>query len=153
SNRPDKRGTYAQTKLTSTVSSLRNTPNNGRTLYSIYGYVFNDLNHNAAKDVGETGIANAVVHCGTYSAMTSGSGYYLFQVDPGTYPIRNNPPMGYGVFNSPDSFVVSVPPATSRDLADTSMAGGWVNAFCYKDANLSTSYDAGDSPLQNILLT
>src|SRR5262249_51179587 len=43
--------------------------------------------------------------------------------------------------------------ATNKDLADTSMAGGWVNAFAYKDANSSASWDAGDTPLQNILLT
>ena len=61
SNRPDKRGNYSQTKLSSTVSSLRNTPNNGRTLYSVDGYVFNDTNHNLAKDIGEPGILGAGV--------------------------------------------------------------------------------------------
>src|SRR3989442_6276074 len=127
SNKPDKRGNYSQTKLTSTISSLRNTPNNGRTLYAIDGYVFNDANHNASKDGVEPGVPGAIVRCGQFSAMTGSTGYYVFQVEAGKYTMRNIPPMGFGVFNSPDSFVVTVPPATSQDLADTSMAGGWIN--------------------------
>jgi prepilin-type N-terminal cleavage/methylation domain-containing protein len=153
SHKPDKNGNYAQTKLTSTVSSLRNTPNAGRTTYAVDGYVYNDLNENRSKDALEPGIPGAAVRLGAFSAQTSASGYFIFHVEAGTYTLRNVPPMGFGVFDTPDSFVVSVPPARTQSLADTALAGGPVTLLVYRDANGSAMYDAGDTPLQNILLT
>ena len=154
SNKPDKRGQFAQTKLTSTVSSLRNTPNNGRTLYAIDGYVFNDLNHNASQDPPlELGVPNAVVRCGQFSATTSAAGYFVFQLEAGKYTLRNIPPMGWGVSNSPDSFVVTVPPAVSQSLADTAMAGGWVSVNVFNDLDGNGSVGAGENPIQNVPVT
>src|SRR5262249_51998148 len=48
-NNPDKRAQYAQTKLTSMVTSLRNPPNNGRTTSAIDGYVFNPPNQKGSQ--------------------------------------------------------------------------------------------------------
>src|SRR5206468_3067750 len=99
---------------------------------SVDGYVFDDANHNRAKDLGEAGVPGATVRLGTFSATTSASGYFYFSVEAGSYTLRNVPPMGYGVFDSPDSFVVNVPPTATQSLADTARVGGWINLFGFK---------------------
>jgi autotransporter-associated beta strand protein len=72
-------------------------------LATITGTVFNDLNGNGIRDVGEPGIPNVVVHLdknndGTIdqTAITNANGFYSFiNLDPGTYAIRQVVPPGF----------------------------------------------------------
>jgi prepilin-type N-terminal cleavage/methylation domain-containing protein len=155
SARPDAKGTYAQTVLTTEVNSLRNTPNFGATLYAVDGYVFNDQNKNGSRDAGEPGLASANVHTGSgLSVPTDASGHFLFRLPAGTYTLKHTPPSGYGVLTAPDSFVVTVPPATSRSFADTVRTGGWITSFTFWDVNTNGVYNAGtDSILQIVKIT
>jgi prepilin-type N-terminal cleavage/methylation domain-containing protein len=144
SSRPDNRGRFATTTLSTSVNSMRNVPDFGVPTYNVYGYVFNDnVSQNGTRDPGEPGIGAAIVHCGVLSTATDVNGYFLFKAPAGTYTLRHNPPSGYGVVTSPDSFVVTVGPATSRSFADSAMAGGYVTSFTYHDVNNNAVYDAG----------
>jgi prepilin-type N-terminal cleavage/methylation domain-containing protein len=154
SARPDPKGNYATTVLSTEINSMRNVPNFGATQYAVDGYVFNDLNKNGAQDPGDLGLNAATVRLGIYSTLTNASGYFLFKVPAGTYTLRHVAPPGFGVLNSPDSFVVTVGPATTRSFADTASAGGWVTSFTYEDVNANGAYNAGtDSILRVVKVT
>jgi len=154
SGKPDAKGNYATTKYSTEVNSMRNVPDFGDPLYGVDGYVFNDNNpRNGTKDTGEPGISGASVNLGIYSATTDANGHYLFQVPKGTYTLRHTPPANFGVYTQPDSFVVTLPPATSKSFADTAKAGGWVHGFAWNDANQNGSFDTGESPLAYVQLT
>lgn len=149
SARPDARGVFATTSLTTEINSMRNVPNFGATTYNVDGYIFNDnVVKNGVRDIGEPGIAGATVRLGILSTVTASGGYYLFKALAGTHTLRHVPPPGYGVFTNPDSFVVTVGPPVTRSFADTATAGGWITSFTYHDANSNGSYDvSGDTVL------
>ncbi|MBI3538744.1 MAG: hypothetical protein HY076_00520 [Candidatus Eisenbacteria bacterium] len=155
SARPDSKGTYPSTVLTTEVTSMRNTPNFGSTLYTVDGYVFNDVNKSGARDAGESGLSGASVRTSTgLSTPTDATGYYLFRLPAGTYTLHHIPPAGYGTWSNPDSFVVTVPPSVTRSFADTARAGGFVHSFTFWDVNANGVYNAGvDSILQVVKVT
>jgi prepilin-type N-terminal cleavage/methylation domain-containing protein len=144
SSRPDNKGQFATTMLTTEVSSMRNVPNFGVTTFDVYGYVFNDnLYKNGTKDPGEAGVPGALVSCGVQSVATDVNGYFIIKKPAGTYVLRHTPPASFGVATNPDSFVVTVGPAQTRSFADTAIAGGYVTSFTYHDVNGNLSWDAG----------
>ena len=154
SSRPDKQGKFAEARLHTEVNSIRNVPNFGRAEFPVDGYVFNDnVIPNRAMDAGEPGLANATVRLGPYGTVTTSSGYFVIRAPAGTYTLRHQPPPGYGVATSPDSFVVTLGPATTHSFADTARAGGWVDISAYDDLDRSGSYDTGEPPMQNVRVT
>src|SRR6185295_18662496 len=154
SSRPDHRGDYAETRLTTDVNSLRNVPNSGRKEYPVDGYVFNDQDHSFSKGMLEPGLPGAVVRLGTYSTSTNAAGYFIFRVPAGSYVIKHVPPSGYGVYTSPDSATLNVAGAPATfSFADTARAGGFVHGFVYNDANTNAIFDASDTPQSGVKLT
>lgn len=155
SGRPDSKGAYSETRLTSSVNSLRNVPDFGAPEYAIDGYVFEDLGTpNGVKDAGEPGLPNVSMRLGTgITTSTSATGYFIFRVPAGTYSLKHKPPPGYGVWTSPDSFVVTVGPAVSRSFADTARAGGTVTAYTYEDEDGDGFQDAGELAMANVTMT
>jgi prepilin-type N-terminal cleavage/methylation domain-containing protein len=143
SARPDVNGNFAVTNLSTEINSMRNVPNFGVTQYAVDGYVFNDANKNGVKDGGEPGLNGTTVRLGILATPTDATGYFLFKAAAGTYTLRHTPPSGYGVLTSPDSFVVTLGPATTRSFADTVRAGGWVTSFTYNDVNGNAVFNAG----------
>lgn len=142
SARPDGRGVYATSSLTTEVSSMRNVPNFGAPTYAVDGYVFNDnVVKNGTRDTGEPGLGGATVRLGVLSTTTDANGYYLLKAQAGTHTLRHVPPPGYGVYTNPDSLVVTVPPAASHSFADTATAGGWITSFTYNDVDGDATYD------------
>lgn len=155
SARPDANGTFAVTTLTAEVNSMRNVPNFGEPTFAVDGYVFDDQPpHNGTKDAGESGLPGVSVQLGVLSTNTDANGYFLFQAIAGTHTLRHLPPSGYGVLTTPDSFVVSIPPAASRSFADTARAGGWVKSFVYNDVDEDGVFDvSGDTALAVVKVT
>jgi type II secretory pathway pseudopilin PulG len=154
SGKPDSRGTYAQTVLRTEVNSMRNVPDFGQPEYAVDGYVYNDLNQNHVRDAGESGLAGVTVLMGTaYTTYTAGTGYFIFHMPAGTYTLRHTPPAGYGCFTSPDSFVVTVPPAVQRSFADTARTGGWVTAYTFEDTDGDGISDPGELALSGVRAT
>jgi prepilin-type N-terminal cleavage/methylation domain-containing protein len=149
SSRPDTRGVFATTSLTTEINSMRNVPNFGAPTFNVDGYVFDDnVIENGVRDSGEPGLGGATVRLGIMSTVTDVNGYYLFKAQAGTHTLRHVPPPGFGVYTSPDSFVVTVGPAVSHSFADTAMAGGWVTSFTYHDVDGDAVYDvSGDTVL------
>src|SRR5439155_9755569 len=146
-------GQYTDTRLTTTINELRNSPNSATT-YTISGIVYNDANKNHTQDGAETGIAGAMMTLGGYLSQTTGAtGAFSFTVPAGTYTLTQDPPDNYGPFNSPDSFVVTVAPSATCNFADTLRAGGWVNVQVFNDGNRDKKYASPDTPLQDIPLT
>ncbi len=151
SNRPDKQGQYAQSHLTTEVNSLRNVPNFGRVEYPVDGYVYDDgPDHNHTMDVGDPGLASAMVRLGSFSTVTAANGYFIIRVPAGTYTLRHTPPPGYGVLDNPDSAVITVGPAASHSFADTARAGGWVSNLVFNDQDADGKNDGTEPPLPNI---
>jgi prepilin-type N-terminal cleavage/methylation domain-containing protein len=153
SPKPDNRGNYASTVYSNEVHSLRNVPELGQPEYGVDGYVFNDLNKNGVQDAGEPGISGARVNLGFYSMTTGNNGYFLLPAPAGTYTLRHTPPANYGVFTSPDSFVVTVPPAVNRSFADTARVGGWVTCHAFNDLNANGVQDAGEPDMSGVKFT
>jgi len=148
SARPDSKGSYASTSLTTEVSSMRNKPSFGATTYNVDGYVFNDnVLKNGTRDVGEPGVPGASVRMGVLSTVTDANGYFLLKPLAGAYTLRHTPPPGYANATNPDSFLVTVPPATSRSFADSARAGGWITSFAYNDENSNGAFDAATDTL------
>jgi prepilin-type N-terminal cleavage/methylation domain-containing protein len=154
SARPDANGQYATTNLSTEINSMRNVPNFGVTQYALDGYIFNDTNGDGDRDTGEPGLSGATVRLGPLAVPTNVNGYFLFKAAAGTYTLRHTPPPGYGVETSPDSFVVTLGPPTTRSFADTVRAGGWVNSFTFNDVNGNGVFNAGtDSALKVVKVT
>jgi hypothetical protein len=145
SPRADYRGAYAQTVLTTSVNSMRNSPVLGPPTYAVDGYVYNDANHNHTRDGGESGVAGALVRLGsTYTSYSSATGYFIINVPAGTYVLKHSPPTGFGSFTTPDSFTVTVPGPQTRSFADTARAGGWVHVTVFQDVNANGTQDYGE---------
>lgn len=153
SARPDWRGNFTQTRLTTTVNSLRNIPDWGATQYTVDGWVFNDANTNNHRELGETGLSGVTVHLGPLSATTDATGYFVFQVGSGTYTLKQDPPSGYAPVIAPDSTVVTVPPSFTHDFPDSLRHGGWLNVNVYNDANVNGAKNAGENGLANVKVT
>lgn len=145
SAKPDSKGNYAETVLRSEVNAARNVPNWGVDAYNVDGYVYDDLNKNHVRDAGEGGIQGVTVRLGTvYTAITGANGYFTISSPAGTQTLRHYPTANYGNFNSPDTFSVTAPPATSRLFADTARAGGWANIVAFEDLDDDRFQDAGE---------
>lgn len=153
SSRPDKRGTYAETRMHTEVNSIRNVPNFGRAEYTVDGYVYDDANQSQFKDPGELGLEGAVVRLGKYAQVTTASGYYIFRAPAGTYWLKHEPPPGFGVLTSPDSVSITIGPPANFSFADTARAGGWVDVLAYEDVDESGTHDYGEPLLQNVKVT
>ena len=154
--RARKDGTFPRSTLTTDVNSLRNSPNAAVTLYSVSGFVFEDVNKNGVRDVGEPGVANALMHLGTAGvSQTSSTGSYLVSAAPGQYILKQTPPTGYGPFGVDSLGVdfIASPVNVTHDFADTAMTGGWVVDTCFVDNNSNSVFDAADTRVEGAVLT
>jgi len=150
-SRPDSRGQYAQTTISTQVNAARSVPDFGPTTFQVSGYVFNDLNQNRVKDGVDVGIAGSTIHLGQYVAYTNAAGYYQLRVPAGNYVARHTPAMGYGSFAMPDTFLLTVSNASATcSFADTARKGGIVNILAYNDANGNGVQDAGENGIPGI---
>jgi Tfp pilus assembly protein PilW len=154
SSRPDARGAYAQTTLTSQVNAGRSVPDFGATVYSTSGYVYNDVNTNHVKDGADVGLPGAVVRMGSLIAYTNSSGFYQIMAPAGSYTLKHTPPMGYGSFTMPDTFNVLVTNvALTRSFGDTARSGGNVSILAYNDLNGNGVQDVGEGPMSGVQFT
>lgn len=144
SPKPNWRGEYAEAPLRTEVFATRNLPDFGVATHAIYGYVFHDLNSNGTQQTGEPGLGGVSVKCGAYTTVTASNGYYLFQVPQGTYSIRHWPPTGFMTTMSPDTHIVTVPPAVQRNFADVPKPGGTVIARVFQDLDADGVLDGGE---------
>ncbi len=152
SARPDTKGTFAQTTLRTTVSSMRNNPNIGATEYTVSGYVYNDLNQDRTFNGSDVGISSATVQLGpSFIAYTNSAGYFSFRVPAGTYTLKHTPAAGFGSYLSPDTFSVVVTSANlTYSFADTAKSGGFVTVNVWNDLNGNGSVDVGEATLSDI---
>jgi SdrD B-like domain len=155
STKPDWRGTYANTELRTSVSTMRNSPEIGPPTHVVDGYIYEDTNHNNLKDGTEAGLGGANVRLGrVYSTYSATNGYFYFRAPSGTYTLRHTPPAGYGVWTNPDSFVVNLTTTTmTRSFGDTTRSGGFVAVHAYNDFNSNGVQDTGEPPLAALRVT
>jgi prepilin-type N-terminal cleavage/methylation domain-containing protein len=154
SSRPDARGTFAQTTLKSEVNASRSVPDFGAKLYSVSGYVFNDLNLNHVKDGSDVGLPGALVRLGNLVGYTNASGFYQIPAPAGSYVLRHTPPMGYGSYTYPDTFNVLITTAAlTRSFADTARSGGSIAIHAYSDLNSNNIQDAGEANMSGLHFT
>jgi prepilin-type N-terminal cleavage/methylation domain-containing protein len=153
---PRKDGTYPRNTLTTEINSIRNSPEAGTLLYSVDGWVFDDLNRSGTKDTGEPGIPDAMMRMGTVSvAQTNASGYYQLKGPPAQYVVRQDVPEGYGNFTA-DTLVVdfiAAPVNVTHSFADTARTGAWLLDSCYVDTNSNGMKDAGDEAVDGVQAT
>ncbi|MDD3642006.1 MAG: SdrD B-like domain-containing protein, partial [Candidatus Krumholzibacteria bacterium] len=68
----------------------------GEVYGTLEGYVFLDTNEDGARNTGEGGLPNAVIRISSGdSTRTNASGFYLFNLSPGTYSVTEVDPVGY----------------------------------------------------------
>lgn len=151
SSKPDANGQFATTTLATQVSATRSTPNFGAQTYLVSGYVFEDKEPNGAMDGMDVGLGGVTVRLGNYVGYTSPAGYFAIRAANGTYALRHTPPAGYGVYTSPDSFVVTVAgAAVSHSFADTARQGGWITMRAWEDVDGNRIQDTGEPFLSGI---
>ncbi len=154
SAKPDWRGNYSESTLSTEIYSIRNVPNFGVKLFAVDGYVFEDKNANNVRDGVDVGITGATVTLGgILTTTTNSNGYYVLNATAGTYVLRHTPPPGYGVRSNPDSFTVTVGPATSRSFADTLVQGGMVTVTTWNDQDRDGVIDGGEPVMPGVFLT
>ncbi|HEY2954583.1 MAG TPA: SdrD B-like domain-containing protein [Candidatus Eisenbacteria bacterium] len=153
SSRKNPDGTYARTTLQTQVLAARNVPQTAKT-FAIEGYVYNDVNKNRVKDVGEAGISGGQLLLGTSMLVYSdATGHFLYNVQQGSYKLKHYAPQGFGVFTNPDSTTLAVGPATTFNFADTARAGGFIHVAVFSDANLDGVQQAGEMGRTGMTLT
>lgn len=151
SAKPDAQGKYAQTVLTTEVNTFRNVPNWGVPTYAVTGNVYDDANKNHVKDGGELGIAGVTIRLGqTFTAVTDMLGNYTVRGPAGTFVLRHTSLPNYGSFDSPDTFAITLPPATSRSFGDTLRHGGYANVRAFEDLNSNQIQDVGELGLSAV---
>ena len=65
------------------------------TVHQVSGMVYNDLNRNGKREIGETGVKEFVVSVGDFVALTDSNGFYKTFSKDGLLPIKINPPAYY----------------------------------------------------------
>ena len=147
-------GKYTDVTLTSTINEIRNAPNFSLVTYNISGIVYNDVNKNNKQDGGETGVLDAIMTLGGYlSVTTSATGSFSFDVPPGTYVLKQDPPDNYGILANPDSLTLTVGPNKTCAIADTLRKGGTVTLTVYNDVDKSRSYGGSDRPMIDLAVS
>jgi prepilin-type N-terminal cleavage/methylation domain-containing protein len=145
SAKPDARGRYAETVLSTEINTYRNVPNWGVPTYNITGSVYHDANMNHVKDGGEMGIPGVNIRLGqTYTSVTDFLGNFTIRAPAGNMTLRHTPLAQYGAFDSPDTFNLTIPPATSRVFGDTLRHGGTAAVTVFEDANSNQIQDTGE---------
>ncbi|MGH7725038.1 MAG: SdrD B-like domain-containing protein [Candidatus Eiseniibacteriota bacterium] len=153
---PRKDGTYPRNTLTTEINSIRNSPTAGTLLYSVEGWVFDDLNRNGTRDTGEPGIPDAMLRMGTVSvAQSNASGWYSLKGPPNEYVVRQEVPEGYGAFAADSILVdfIATPVNVMHSFADTARTGAWLLDSCYVDTNTNGMKDAGDEVVDGVQAT
>ena len=147
-SQPDSRGQYSQTTISTQVNAARSVPSFNQATVQVSGYVYNDLNTNHVQDGSDVGIAGATVRMGSYIAYTSANGFYTLRAPAGNYTIRHTPAVGFGSFDYPDTFNLTLSSAAlTRSFADTARRGGFVDVYAYNDLNGNGYQDAGEPAL------
>jgi prepilin-type N-terminal cleavage/methylation domain-containing protein len=157
SRRPARDGQYTRQTLTTEINSIRNVPAASTSLlYTVSGYVYNDLNKNGMRELGEPGLPNVMMRLGTSSVgQTSSTGFYSMQGPPINHVLKQTVPPGFGPV-SPDSFMVSwmtTPGDLTHDFADSARAGGFLLDSCWVDSNTNGFRDAGDAAVDRVTVT
>ena len=157
SGRKDWRGRYAESRYSTEVNSLRNTPQSSGNEYVVDGYVYYDSlaggtpGQNGIKDLGDRGLGGATIRIGTLTGQTSANGYYSLRVPPGSYWVKQLiPPAGFRNNSSPESLAVTVPPSAQRSFPDLPIAGAFISAFVWEDLDHDGVLDAGEAGKQNV---
>lgn len=153
SGKPDSKGNFAATKLTTTVNSLRNVPDFGKTEYAVSGFVFHDIDADRNKDAGEPGIEGSSVKLGTLQTYTDATGYFLLRAPAGSYMLKHVPIPGFTSYSSPDSFLCNLGPATMHNFADVPTPGGYVTALVFNDVNANATQQPGENPIPTVKVT
>jgi prepilin-type N-terminal cleavage/methylation domain-containing protein len=135
-----------------TEVALRNRP---RTLATIRGIVFQDDNGDGVWDASETGVAGARIQLNTGArVMTSNSGVFDFEVDPGSFTVTETDPSGY-TSTTPNTMAASVGPGEVQEInfGDQPIDGsGWINGGVWNDENSNGTLDAGESGISNVVV-
>jgi uncharacterized repeat protein (TIGR01451 family) len=130
----------------------------------IYGIVFDDRNSNGVQDLGELGLAGAVVTCtdGTTISVTTGgvgliTGTFTFPVTPtGIYGLHEHNPPSYRS-TTPDDLYVNVF-ALSRsyfvDFGDTNNAAmASIYGTVFDDLNMNGVQDPDETGLDGVVIS
>ncbi len=154
SGKKDWLGHYAESRFSTQVNSMRNTPQGGGASsgYLVDGYVFDDkLSRDLVRQMGEPGLGGVLIQMGPYSCNTTAAGYFSFSVPAGTYWLRQRVPPGYGCRQ--ESLSVTVPPATTRSFPDSLVPGGLISVFVFEDLNNNGAFDTGEPGKARVRVT
>ena len=123
----------------------------------IRGTVYDDLDKDAIKDAGETGLASVLLSLDSgEQAPTNDSGVYEFTMPVGNYIVVEADPQGYSSTtpNSAGADIAASNDTVTVDFGDTSTpAGGTLEGYVFEDQDKDGVRDGGDNGLSNVTLT
>src|SRR5690606_18897785 len=134
---------------TATVTVTMSPPSTG----AIEGVVFDDLNGNGVKDVGESGIAGVTVSRSSGpDTTTAGDGTYRFgDVPVGSYTVSIGVPAGY-VASGSTSRTVSVASGGAAKANFALQAQGVIQGVVYEDLNGNKEQDLGEPGVAGVTI-
>lgn len=117
----------------------------------ISGVVFDDLNGNGTRDVGEPGIANVTVTRVSGPAVTTDSnGNYTFtNVAPGSHTVNVTIPAGY-MAGGETSRTVTVVSGSTTEVNFSLLAQGTIAGVVFEDRNGNGILDAGEPGIAGV---
>lgn len=123
----------------------------------IKGNVYDDLNQNGVKDMGEAGIPSVLLTLDTGELVyTAANGNYSFAMPLGNYVLVESDPVGWGS-TTPNSYAVNlIIPGDSLifDFGDSANPGnGTIQGFVFLDQDLNGVRDLGEEGIPNVSLS
>ncbi len=144
-------GGYLSVMMRSEVT-VRNATRRGSV---IVGRVFHDVNGDGVQDPNENGIPNVTVRIlGGNTVLTNGYGVYKFNVNAGTYTVRETDPSGF-TSTTPNDVAVSLTEGQSKvvDYGDqTSGSLGYIKGTVFDDLDQDGLLTAGELGIEGVLV-
>lgn len=123
----------------------------------ITGTVYNDLDKNGYKDIGEDGIRGVTIQLNNeMEATTNDFGYYKFTIPVGTYKVIETDLPGYGstTNNTVSASISSQGDSTTVNFGDTEGdVFGTLRGWVYLDADRDGERDFGETGIADVVIS
>jgi len=120
----------------------------------IHGYVYDDEDLDAVKDVGEAGIEGVLVSLDTgQETVTNAGGYFAFIADQGTYNVVETDPQNFTSTtpNSASATIAAQDDTIRIDFGDyDGVVTGTIEGYVFLDYNENGIRDVGEEGLPNV---
>ena len=119
---------------------------------SVLGVVFNDLNGNGSKDIGENGLSGILIELdGEYIHSKSDGSYEFINVPVGNYTVNSTTPNDFAI-TTDDSFAVTLTGNNSVSADFGLRLNGTISGVVFNDLNDNGIQDNGEPGMANVAI-